>query len=232
MKLKYTLLALAAMTGVASAASIAVNFGGSGGNGQQTITSGEAAGVNRATNWINSGAASDSVTSDGITVTWASEESWGEGSATGVDTADTALMSGWLSANDSPSSTGSIDVTNLVGTYDLYIYFASDRPDQLNSISEDASVFAASSILEDVVTGAAGTLIDPFVYNQGDGAGGAGNYLLFTGLSAATLNITFDNGTDNRAGIAGIQIVEQVPEPTSTALLGLGGLALILRRRK
>ena len=35
----------------------------------------------------------------------------------------------------------------------------------------------------------------------------------------------------NHSGIGAVQL-ESIPEPSSTALLGLGGLALILRRRK
>lgn len=62
----------------------------------------------------------------------------------------------------------------------------------------------------------------------------------YTGAAAFTLNdirIGGRVGADNRyidAGIDEVQIhnTTAVPEPSSTALLGLGGLALILRRRK
>ena len=40
-----------------------------------------------------------------------------------------------------------------------------------------------------------------------------------------------DNGDNNFATVDNVNLTA-VPEPTSTALLGLGGLALILRRRK
>jgi hypothetical protein len=50
-------------------------------------------------------------------------------------------------------------------------------------------------------------------------------------FTSDTLTIT-DTSTDlNVGGISAIQITT-VPEPSSTALLGLGGLALILRRRR
>jgi len=42
---------------------------------------------------------------------------------------------------------------------------------------------------------------------------------------------TGGTGSRPRGSVAGI-IIESVPEPSSTALLGLGGLALILRRKK
>ena len=61
------------------------------------------------------------------------------------------------------------------------------------------------------------------------------NSFTVTGLSG-DLTVTGPVGTTNtpRSSIAGIQIIDTtpVPEPSSTALLGLGGLALILRRRK
>ena len=62
------------------------------------------------------------------------------------------------------------------------------------------------------------------------------SHVLFSGISGSTGSITF-SVTDSVAEIssngvlAGLQI-EEVPEPSTTALLGLGGLALILRRRK
>ncbi|MCP5535030.1 MAG: PEP-CTERM sorting domain-containing protein [Akkermansiaceae bacterium] len=60
------------------------------------------------------------------------------------------------------------------------------------------------------------------------------NYVLFEGLSTdGAGNITFamTNGVDNFTAFNGFEI-QNVPEPSSAALLGLGGLALILRRRQ
>ena len=39
-------------------------------------------------------------------------------------------------------------------------------------------------------------------------------------------------GDSDYVGLSEIRFSSAVPEPTTTALLGLGGLALILRRRK
>ncbi|MEZ7956382.1 MAG: PEP-CTERM sorting domain-containing protein [Rubritalea sp.] len=58
-------------------------------------------------------------------------------------------------------------------------------------------------------------------------ADGSGN-ILFTGTAGDNLDGSVDA---HRFGLNGLQI-NQVPEPSTTALLGLGGLALILRRRK
>jgi hypothetical protein len=62
------------------------------------------------------------------------------------------------------------------------------------------------------------------------------SHVLFSGISGGTGSITFsvtDSVDPNSANgvLSGLQI-EEVPEPSTTALLGLGGLALIFRRRK
>ena len=65
-----------------------------------------------------------------------------------------------------------------------------------------------------------------------DVSGFAGSVGTFTNVNATGLgagqSATVDYGTLN----AGELTVTIVPEPSSTALLGLGGLALVLRRRK
>jgi hypothetical protein len=75
----------------------------------------------------------------------------------------------------------------------------------------------------------AGTLgDDPGSENTGD-----------YGFGSSTVGVTVGAGDslfyvhqeDNAGGTSGL-IVNPVPEPSSAALLGLGGLALILRRRK
>ncbi len=64
---------------------------------------------------------------------------------------------------------------------------------------------------------------------------GIRGYVTFGGTNGFTANNIIIAGASSnglaRAPIAGF-IIETVPEPSSTALLGLGGLALILRRRK
>lgn len=52
---------------------------------------------------------------------------------------------------------------------------------------------------------------------------------------SSTQSITITGGNGSSGGFSGLIIAQDtaaVPEPSSTALLGLGGLALILRRRK
>ena len=67
---------------------------------------------------------------------------------------------------------------------------------------------------------------------------GGDAFLYTTTISGHSVNDVFSFGfvlTDDGPGAnsrTGIQAVSVIPEPSTTALLGLGGLALILRRRK
>ena len=68
--------------------------------------------------------------------------------------------------------------------------------------------------------------------NNGGGFGTIGTIIAPTGFTATLDQSLFDG--DDDAGFTGeiTLTIAAVPEPSSTALLGLGGLALILRRRK
>ena len=64
---------------------------------------------------------------------------------------------------------------------------------------------------------------------------GVVDQLSATSISARYLFLDDLNGTDSfsgRVGFAEIQVFGAVPEPSSTVLLGLGGLAFLLHRRK
>ncbi len=64
-----------------------------------------------------------------------------------------------------------------------------------------------------------------------EGAWGEYNYAHFTGLNAESFTIRAEAPMDRRVGISGIQVVA-IPEPASLALMGLGGLLLVARRRR
>lgn len=89
-------------------------------------------------------------------------------------------------------------------------------------------------------TGTGGTLLETLNPTLTDGSGsGSGSRLIQSTTGSFDSDvITFHTDRDlgtggQRAGISGFMITAvAVPEPSSTALLGLGGLALILRRRK
>ena len=78
------------------------------------------------------------------------------------------------------------------------------------------------------------TLASVTTFAQATGANGFnGEVFSFAPISARFFKIesTSNYGDVNETGLSEIQF-NSVPEPSSTALLGLGGLALILRRRK
>lgn len=87
-------------------------------------------------------------------------------------------------------------------------------------------------------SGTGGTLLEKMDPQLTDGSGsGDGARLIRSAAGTFTSDtITFHTDRDlgvggERAGISGFTITS-VPEPSSSALLGLGGLALLLRRRK
>jgi hypothetical protein len=69
------------------------------------------------------------------------------------------------------------------------------------------------------------------------GFGNGADYVQFSGLSGATQSIDINDSADpaqggGGIGLAGFQIVAATPEPASAALLILGALPLVLRRKK
>jgi hypothetical protein len=73
-----------------------------------------------------------------------------------------------------------------------------------------------------------------------DGSGAANDVVALGGITARYIALEFTSklsgsttaGANQRIGFAEVAFTRVVPEPSSTALLGLGGLALILRRRR
>ena len=128
-----------------------------------------------------------------------------------------------------PADAAVLNITNLssdftTNGYRVIIYSDSDRGPN-GSGGNRTSSFTIGTTTQDVLdnqhvfdnTFILGTNYTEFVF----GPGAADNF---------TIDVFSDDG--GRGSINGIQIIAAVPEPSSTALLGLGGLALILRRRK
>ena len=81
-------------------------------------------------------------------------------------------------------------------------------------------------------SGTTGTLLDTIATEQADASSRLKQAASLTFTSdVLTFHTDSGLGGGNRAGISGFKITT-VPEPSSAALLGLGGIALILRRRK
>ena len=164
---------------------------------------------------------------------------------------DDNLFNSYLALNGpngdgSPTDNFVLDIAGLglpftTNGYDLIIYSDTDRG-PTTSGNARTSVFTVteaggtvSSALTEDDNSAPRVFDGNYILSDGNGAGtDYSNYTVISGLSASsfTLEITSPGG-GGRGGISGFQIVANtVPEPTSAALLGLGGLGLVLRRRR
>lgn len=259
MKLNTTILAvIAASIGAASAASISVNFSENSGNQNWTSVenigplsvstanfnssndpTGGPANTHTIGGNIGTGTIGDLVDSTGAavagsTVTYGSKEVWFSGAGTATN--EGRLSVGYLDDGINPAGGFvNISVSNVpYAQYSVYIILASDQGGGSAYTSRDF----------DVNGGGTGANVLAYNYFGADVANTAwtqatdtvrGNYVLKTGQTATTLSIVGpERDGDNRGSLAGIIIEDTtpIPEPSSSALLGLGGLALILRRRK
>lgn len=236
MKINITTLAvLAAATGVSAAATIGVNFTESiAGHANQQMASGTVAGLVPQSNWNNTGGATGTVNTladsagaaTTASITWTSGGVWGDGQAdadANAGVGDAQLNRGYWDDNNGGGQT--FTVTGVPYTnYDLLVYYATDTPgtQHLQGITANG-IFARP----DITTGAR--------YNEKSGWDST-NTATITGLTGdltATMDLRNANG-NGRATIAGFQILEAnaIPEPSSTLLVGLSGLALLMRRRR
>lgn len=240
MKLNTTILAvLTASIGAVSASSIAMNFAENASN--QVFAGGALIGPTSidSTNWNNSiGKDSGSLGTGEIgtvntliddtgattitTIAWASGGVYYNGDGIVGDEAKLAV--GYL---DDGGAGPSFTLSNIpYANYSIYVLFTSDN-------NGDYTHSALTVGGTDVFGGdfnAHGRVTDGTGWVESDGSA-YGNYAKVDGLTTSTLTVGSVRNGDARGPITGFVIVE-VPEPSSAALLGLGGLALILRRRK
>ena len=132
-----------------------------------------------------------------------------------LNTTDSLVYGDALGRNNGGGSTMSITFTGLSDslTYDLTGGVSSSNPARYATGWTIAGQAAPTSQLSDATI--------------------AGGYISFTELtsSAGSLVITLDNNGSFHLAVSQLELTA-VPEPSSTALLGLGGLALMLRRKR
>ena len=196
--------------------SISVKFGGteapcSGTHLDQTAVAG-APDVQSA-NWNNADGPSDSLSNlirdtqgvastSSATILWNATDTWASGNNNMFSGDDKTLFSCYLDENDAPLQIR-VRVTGVpddFATYDVYVYFLGDGQHRggvytVNGNAQFGFVTAASTGTNGYVD--AGQTVPPAV----------GNYLVFRGLSAGTIDIMADDDIGFRAPINGIQIV-------------------------
>jgi len=224
-----TVGACTALAMISNAATISVNF--TQGNANQQMLTTTSAGIEAQMNWNNTtgvtGTAAALNDSDGTatsaSVSWSAAGTWGDAEAdtdASVPVGNAQVARGYL---DDGNAGNGVDWTVSGITYTTYtahIYFATDtnggtyRPFDVNGASQSTT----------------GTKNRYGTQPNWD----ATNSFTVTGLSGNFVVDGLIRDGVNRGSVAGFQIVDTtiVPEPSSTALLGLGGLALLMRRRK
>lgn len=138
--------------------------------------------------------------------------------ASGATDPDQRLMRGFL---DSGVTGSTVTVTGIhFPQYDLYIY-----TDGNNGGATTTGQYTANGITVTTTDLANTDYTNAYVLGQ--------NYIVIPGLSGdLTLTATGSAGGFS-SPINGIQLVSTpVPEPSSFALLGVGGLGLVVRRRR
>ncbi|MBK1830204.1 PEP-CTERM sorting domain-containing protein [Verrucomicrobiaceae bacterium R5-34] len=119
------------------------------------------------------------------------------------------------SANAGPASGGGFEISKTSANDGLTITIVADSSGWTASFSDVSAEAAADSVAD--LTGS---------FDPGEFTSFFGNGYLYAGFQQRNGGV---NGVTVPFEVASIDVV---PEPSSSALLGLGGLALILRRRK
>jgi len=224
------------LSGVSSAATIAYNFETPG--NEQDVNTTTADYTDADTNTFGDGVTGVTVGNFTITdartqanfSTRASSE-WANVSASGVGNSMTLTPS--MSFTVSIDDTVEVDLTNLAFDYGYFSSAGSNTTIDWNLTLSTGSSSSSSG----------GDYTHNGVANfQQFGSGNALILSGLTGLTDTTVTFTwlFDSSKSNNIGvqshfldnIALTGTVTPVPEPSTTAILGLGGLALLFRRRK
>jgi len=225
-------LAAIALGSSAHAATLAINFDGLDNNQATNVTAEGPLGVDAA-NWNNyngstgSNQAATADNGDAFTISW---ENGGEWRIVGfLGTSTDSVLRGYLDDPNGGSLNPTVTINGLAslaqGAYTVSLYYSTDA--------------ATANFDAGTVNGAFADSIQA-VNNPGTTLGNAGG---FTGSSQVQIfnnvtgDLTIDIGdadrSNGRATLAAITVeYTAAPEPSSAALLGLAGVALILRRRK
>lgn len=149
---------------------------------------------------------------------------WGIGGVSAPDgdgTYSKAIFDGYYNCFSSTLTLGSIPFS----AYDIHVYFSSDVDGRTGTISDGTTTFSFATMAIAATSGSNAI----FTQTTDTGIGNpSADYAVFSGLTGASQTLTINVGG---GGIAGIQITA-VPEPGTMALAGLGGLGLLMLRRR
>jgi hypothetical protein len=220
---------------------LAISFNFSGGAGSEdpqpdidTVDAGEITGVVPRGGWnngsLNLGTRNNLINSDGTatpaSITWSSDNTWGRNL---VPSPINDLLSDYLDGATGFPVSVSLSFIPF-SLYDVYVYTRrndnSDNTNQGGSSNLLSDYTLNGTILQSVRTG---DVRDTFVLAT---AGQIGNYIKFDDVTGSTLTLASNTNAANfQSPVDGIQIVEQIPEPGSAAVIAMGVVSALGLRR-
>ena len=237
----------AVSSGSANAAMISVNLAGDN-DATPTNVTGDT-GVVNANNWNNFDNKSYSTGGNGTNLTIVDDSGDATTSVVTIAAADpdNATTNGSIYNNGDADFTAlftgrtdntgdvTITMTNIpYAEYDVYVYFGVTAH---NSSGLNFDISANGSPVVRAIRPPFGTdaVYSGFVQATGtDNNGNVGNYALFSNQTSGTLTIVADNGS-SLVWLTGFQVVDTaaaIPEPATMSLLAIGGLGVLLKRRR
>ena len=245
-----------------SASTLSINIGGgntnspsAGGGGGEGIVTGTA-GIGGLGNWNNAIGSSnvgaglsvnnlvDSTgAATGASFSWVTNNTWSGGGADGLG-GDRDMLSGYI---DNFHANGSINVTGLGAEYtnfgyNVLVYYNTDNVNMTAGFNVVDSLTNTDTRFghEGTVAGnypLAGGVDGYIISTETDPANNvAANVVQLSGFSGADFTLTgvagsFPGGS-NRARPSGVQIIANIPEPSSALMALLGSVVLVFGRRR